>query len=503
MAVRLFSILLAALLTAVALASATTGPPVSPARPNVVVIMTDDQTYADLATMPHTLRLLGEGGATFERSYVSYPLCCPSRATYLTGQYAHNHGVRSTTPPEGGVERLDDAHALPVWLRDAGYDTIHIGKYLNGYGMRRKPRVPPGWTDWHGAVDKSTYQMYGYTLYENGVSTTYGDFYDEEPGLYQTDVFAHKARSAIAGHAGAGAPFFLSLNFVAPHGEVDAPGSATTPHLRPAPRHEGSFWWMRDGGGPAGEDDVRDKPAYVRGLAPIGDAGQDRIRVDVQARRESLLAVDEAVESVVSELERIGELASTYILFTSDNGFFQGEHRIPKGKYLAYEPATHVPLLMRGPGIAPGTISDELVANTDLAPTILELTGARADLVPDGRSLMPFARDGTLRSARGVVHEGLIGGSIDRDGASPRRRAAGIYYALRTDRYLYIMWRGGARELYDLRLDPGELDSRHRDPAYAGVRRAMSEATRRLRRCAGPACLEPVSVPEPLPIRLR
>ena len=123
--------------------------------------------------MPRTRQLIGAAGARFTRSYVSSPLCCPSRATYLTGQYGHNNGVSTRTRRRnGGVEALDAEHTLPVWLRAAGYRTSHIGKYLNGYGLRRKPDVPPGWSDWHGTVDKSTYQMYGYKMFENGVLNT-------------------------------------------------------------------------------------------------------------------------------------------------------------------------------------------------------------------------------------------------------------------------------------------------------------------------------------------
>ena len=146
----------------------------------------------------------------------------------------------------------------------------------------------------------------------------------------------------------------------------------------------------------------------MRKLRRLGPRGHARIARDFRARREALLAVDDAVAAVVAALRRTGELDETYVLFTSDNGFFQGEHRIPKGKYLAYEPSSHVPLLVRGPGIAPGTVSDQLVANTDLAPTILAATGAEAEGPLDGRSLLPFARDPTLRSARAVLHEGLV-----------------------------------------------------------------------------------------------
>src|SRR6187200_2698785 len=131
----LLAVLAAVTVAVVAVSAAGSRPGAAGAEhglPNFVVIMTDDQTYQDMAAMPATRSEIGAAGATFTRAYVSYPLCCPSRATYLTGQYAHNHGVRTTVPPDGGVEALDAAHTLPVWLSRVGYDTIHIGKYLNG-----------------------------------------------------------------------------------------------------------------------------------------------------------------------------------------------------------------------------------------------------------------------------------------------------------------------------------------------------------------------------------
>jgi len=459
-------------------------------RPSVVVIMTDDQTYEDMAAMPETRRLIGAAGARFTHAYVSSPLCCPSRATYLTGQYAHNNGVHTNTPPHGGVEALAAQHTLPVWLRAAGYRTSHIGKYLNGYGLRHPADVPPGWSDWHGTIDKSTYQMYGYRMFENGAVRRYGNFDVEDPALYQTDVLRQKAVEAIEGTA-PGVPLFLSLMFVAPHGEVENPGSTTQPFVRPAPRHVGRFAHLRAPGILRGERDVSDKPPYIRRLQRLSASTAGRVRADLRSRRESLLAVDEAVAAVVATLERTGRLASTYIVFTSDNGFFQGEHRIVKGKYLAYDPASRVPLLIRGPGIAPGSLSRELAANTDLAPTLLDATGATADIAVDGRSLLPFARTPMLRTRRPVLHEGLAAGDIDRDGA-PRMHAVPRYRAIRTARYLYVEWRGGARELYDLARDPHELESRHRDPRYARARRALHRELRRLRGCAGEGCRLPV-----------
>ena len=362
--------------------------------------MTDDQTYQDMAAMPRTRRLIGAAGARFTRSYVSYPLCCPSRATYLTGQYNHNNGVHTNTPPQGGVEALDAEHTLPVWLSAAGYRTSHIGKYLNGYGLRRKPDVPPGWTDWHGTVDKSTYQMYGYKMYENGARQHVRQLRRRGPRALPDRRAARRRRSTSIEGTAPSTPLFLSLMFVAPHGEVESTRARRPqPYIRPAPRDVGRYRRLRLPRAPRGERDVRDKPPYVRKLHRASRATTARIRDDFRSRRESLIAVDEAVEAVVGALARTGRLDSTYILFTSDNGFFQGEHRIHKGKYLAYDPSSHVPLLIRGPGIPPGTVSGEVVSNADLAPTILEAAGA--DRRPaDGRALAAARSRATGACAR-------------------------------------------------------------------------------------------------------
>ena len=137
-------------------------------RPNVVVIHTDDQDAASMAVMPRTRALVGGQGTTFVNSFASYPLCCPSRATFLTGQYAHNHGVLGNNLPKGGFEKLRGANTLAVWLRRSGYHTALVGKYLNNYGERNPREIPPGWSDWNGAVDPSTYQYYATTINRNG-----------------------------------------------------------------------------------------------------------------------------------------------------------------------------------------------------------------------------------------------------------------------------------------------------------------------------------------------
>ena len=293
---RILMAVLAAGIVAVAAFSgsasqAQTPPPV---RPNVVVIMTDDQTVESMRVMPNVKALLADQGVTFDNSFVSYALCCPSRATYLTGQYAHNHGVWGNAAPNGGYYKLDSTNTLPVWLQRGGYQTIHLGKYLNGYGTRNATEVPPGWGEWYGSVDPTTYRFYNYTLNENGRTVNYGT----GAANYQTDVYAQKAVDLIAAQAADPRPFFLSVAFLAPHSggprDPDDPPNLGTP--APAPRHRNVFRTQPLPIPPSfNEADVSDKPAAVRNR-PLLTAGRiNGIREMYQQRLESLLAVDEAV----------------------------------------------------------------------------------------------------------------------------------------------------------------------------------------------------------------
>jgi N-acetylglucosamine-6-sulfatase len=193
-------------------ASAQEGGPAAASGPNVVVVMTDDQRVDDMPALPKTRRLIGQAGVTFTRSFASYPVCCPARATFFTGQYAHNHDVRCLYPDcGGGYGNLNQREYLPVWLERAGYATAHIGKFLNGYGKERAPDIPNGWTEWYGLVDPWTYRMWGFQLFENGDRRTYGRLLREVPRYYQTDVLSRKAVRFIRRRAEGDAPFFLSV----------------------------------------------------------------------------------------------------------------------------------------------------------------------------------------------------------------------------------------------------------------------------------------------------
>ena len=200
-------------------------------RPNVVVLMSDDQTQDSMRYMDRVRELIGERGATFPTSVTNWPVCCPSRATFQTGQYAHNHGVLGNKPPLGGFGRLDSTRTLPVWLKRAGYYTAHIGKFLNGYESS-PVGVPPGWSEWHGS--KRTYNFYGYELLENGELNTYGSP-DENPDdparpdTYSTDVYTDKAVDLIDRRAPQSKPFFLSVAYLAPHSGGPNPRQSEPP----------------------------------------------------------------------------------------------------------------------------------------------------------------------------------------------------------------------------------------------------------------------------------
>jgi arylsulfatase A-like enzyme len=457
-------------------------------RPNIVVIQTDDQTADSLRFMANVDRLLVRQGVRFENGFASYPLCCPSRATLLTGQYAHNHGVRGNQPPLGGYVRLDHSNTLPVWLQQAGYHTSFVGKYLNGYGEGEGGlnEVPAGWGNWRAAVrtpGKGTLSYVGFTLNENGSLVDY----PPNQANYQTDVFTRKAVDAIELGSGSGSPFFLWLAYFAPHSglpvdedDTRAPGVSLTPS--PAARHRDAFA-MEPLPYPSSFDeaDVSDKPPAIRNFGRLTVAQTLAVTESHQQRLESLLAVDEGVAQIVQALRESGELANTLIVFTSDNGFMQGEHRVmpDRGKGFAYEPSARIPLVLRGVDLPRGRRVKDVVSNVDLAPTFLALAKAAPGRVPDGRSLLPLARDPLADFGRDLLLE------------------SGHFLGIRTDRYVYIAHYRRAWELYDLQTDPHQLRSRHRDPALRETRLELARRLDDLGTCSGAYCLA-----EPL-LRLR
>jgi arylsulfatase A-like enzyme len=536
----------------------------NPEAPSFVVIQTDDQTldglYATFSAfpgaaktraMPNTLDLIGGHGMTFNRYYVSYPLCCPSRVSLLTGRYAHNTGVKGNVQPNGGYYgfsfRAAASHNLATWLQGAGYRTIHIGKFLNGYGDEpydNGTAVPPGWSAWHTMLKADTdHFFYGYTLNNNGqLSDPYGEsgswetreygLRDEygcpfapiegRPCMYATDVFNWMAREEMLATSPE-QPFYLQLDYTAPHGDFRRPAGP-----EPAPRHYDWFKGARlphDRSEGLDEGNVNDKPRFIRDAEHLTPNDKRTYRVYYEKQLDSLRSIDDGVKEVIDTLGQLHRLRNTYVIFTSDNGFFFGEHRLIGGKFLAYEPATHLPFLIRGPGIEQDSSTGELAGNIDIAPTILDLAGVEADKSVDGRSLVPYLRDPELRSRRPMLFEsfvetsdveanGAISTSGEGDGgrpggngstgrqkgarasASDQRAHASIlappkdYEGIRLGAYKYIAWPTGEKELYDITKDPNELNNIAKVPNFYPIRNFLHRQLRRFESCVGRQCRE-------------
>lgn len=450
-------------------------------RPNILFVMTDDQTVREMRVMTKLRASVVDQGTTFVHNIATYPLCCPSRATFLTGQYSHNHGVIHNAGPFGGYARLDHTNTLPVWLQRAGYLTIDVGRYLNGYGTQNTDitEIPPGWTDWISTIDPSTFNFRSWRMNENGVILDKPG--PDRPSEYQTDYLGRRASEEIERAAPSPQPFFLSLTFPAPHSgsPADPDDPPTLRTTSPAPRYRDAFAHTPLPRPPNfDEANVYDKPQIVADRPRLSRTAIAAIRENYQQELESLLSVDDAVGNVLDTLRRTGELDNTLVIYTSDNGFFHGEHRIKSEKILPYEEGLRVPLVMRGPGVPKGRQMRQLVGNIDLAPTILDAAHATPGRVEDGRSLFQLLRDRTLEFGRELVVENGRGVN-----SVPQFRG------LRNNRYLYVRHdTTGEQELYDLRKDPYELLNLEDSDHYAGIRTRLHARLRRLQHCAGQAC---------------
>jgi arylsulfatase A-like enzyme len=446
-------------------------------KPNVIFILTDDQRYDDLGFMPKTKQLLADNGMSFDNAYVTFSECCPSRSSILTGEYAHNHQVWGNGSPEGGWQKFrDQGHEqddLATRLHDAGYKTALMGKYLNNYDSLL---VPPGWDDWFACIC-STFTYYDYYMNDNGTRRYFGTQAPKRGGKrghkrvsnystdnYSTDVLARRATNFIDANAPSAQPFFVYVAVAAPHGPST-----------PAPRHEGTFSGYKAPRPPSyNEADVSDKPPWIRNLPLMDDQTQRAIDQRYQDRLESLQAVDDLVEGVVNHLSATGEVDNTYIVFFSDNGLEQGEHRITDGKRRPYEESIKEPLIVRGPGITPGSTTDKIGLNTDFMPTFLDWAGASSPSYVDGRSLRPVL-EGTATSWRtAFLLETFYGSDSDHNS-----------FGIRTDEpRKYVEYQGGFRELYNLDSDPYELEN-----AYSGTSPPdLNARLDTLKACAGESC---------------
>ena len=479
----------------------------TPDRPNVIMILTDDLDARSISHMPNLKSLLIERGTTFENAFVTDPLCCPSRATILRGQYAHNHEIFGNEPPDGGFEKFRatgrQKSTIATWLQSEDYRTILVGKYMNGY---EGTYVPPGWDEWY-AVSGNYMST---DLNENGRIVSYDPEQD-----HLDDVLAERTAGYV-GRPGGGAPsfftphrpFFMWLGTTAPHQPAD-----------PAPRHEDALANVSLPRPPSfDEGDVSDKPAWIRDNPPL-NPDQIALAEDLYRKRlQSMLAVDDMIGQLVETLKESGELDNTYLVFTSDNGFHLGTHRLTAGKWTAYEEDIRVPLIVRGPGVPEGRRLEHLVLNNDLAPTFADLAGAKAPSFVDGRSLTPLLTDNPpppddWRRAflvEAMAESAEVPPSVDDRSLIPlltgdtqppedTRRFSPLdeaplkdagrpgLKALRTEDRLYVEYETGESELYALGRDPYQLNNEYEDTELKHLWR-LEGGLDALRDCAGEEC---------------
>lgn len=438
-------------------------------RPNIVVIMTDDQRWDTLKLMPNVVSELVEKGVTFSNSFVSIPMCCPSRASFYSGLWAHNTGVvfnRPTSDPvggapyNGGIVAFDWSTSINLKLQNTGYKTALIGKVMNSNDLYA-PKVPAGW-DRYATFVNDGFNFFDYTLNIDGVITPYGSTEAE----YSTDVLRDLALKWLDG-LNTNEPFFLVFTPYAPH--FDHGFYDTTP----APRHAGVSSGLTWTTPPSFlEPDVSDKPEWLQDMNKrVTSYLLENIDDFRYQTVDSLMAVDEAVLSILKKLDEMGVTKKTMVVYTSDNGYLWGEHRFGmKGN--PYEESIRVPLVIRYPSIISAPFEEErLVSNVDLAPTFAAMAGINSPQDFNGKSLLPVL-DGTANSWRtGVLVEGWLPKSTIPNILIPNLFPPVPDYAMtRTKDFMYADYQTGKDELYDLRADPYELNNVIDDPAYTSTK---------------------------------
>ena len=445
-------------------------------RPNIVLFLMDDMRYDDMAAaMPNVMARIVRPGTEFISNYCASPLCAPSRAMLLRGQYPHNTGVTTNAGAHGGaaMKNIDD-ETIGVWLQRAGYHTTFIGKYINGYGEASsgyaQTYVPPGWNVWRASCDR-TYNYVDTVVNHNGriVNST---------GRHTTRLYGNYAMAALRSRLPSAQPFYLQVNFVAPHSGLPRnPGDDPTwdnlsmPYV-PA-RWRGTYTGpTRPRNAAFNEADVSDKPCLDQ--APLTRREKTFIHTATQHRRDALFAADVQINRCIEAISAAGKLQSTALIFLSDNGYMSGEHRIHRGKNVHYQPSSHVPLVIRAPGF-PARREPRLCGIQDLAPTMLEMAGAltgpgevsRGGVVFDGQELQRVV-DHTTPERPAVPLEVTDGGT--------RYVIRGCVSA---DNWKYVELSDGSQcvELYDLDNDPYEVNNLARSEDLVERRAQMRQLT--------------------------
>ena len=505
-------------------------------KPNIIFVLTDDLNVAMMSKLPKLKTIMADRGMTFSNSFVSLSLCCPSRAAILTGQYAHNNGVFTNVAnnPDGTIGGLnaftqngDAQKSVGVWLKNAGYRTALMGKYLNGYHIKAPGityAIPPGWTEWAVPIDGDPYGQYNYVLNTNGTPEEYyldncadgprkpckrnlatATLADKEAN-YMINVLYDKADNFIKRSVATDDPFFLYIAPFTPHGPAT-----------PAPKYESlinNTSWLNAHPFPQdasfNEADISDKPSWLK--ENVGLLQEDTIVTMTNAyhrRVISMYGVEDLIENLIATLTITDQLDNTYIIFTSDNGFHLGEHRLTGGKLTEFDTDLRVPLIVRGPGITPKSTVSTLTGNVDLAPTIAALAGLSIPSTVDGRSFKQTLLGGASVDRKAfLIEHGDPSGKTKTDlNSKPKKQSTDeprdtsnqndpikggefttAYRGIRTPQYTFVRYsKDNEEELYNNIADPLQLNNII-NTASPDLIRKLRTWTSDLSTCAGATC---------------
>ncbi|KAF5700677.1 arylsulfatase [Fusarium mundagurra] len=492
-------------------------------KKNIVFILTDDQDAVldSVSYMPKLKEYIIDKGTSFVNHFTTTAICCPSRVALWTGKQPHNTNVTDVNPPYGGFPKFVsqglNENYLPVWLKEAGYNTYYTGKLFNAHTINNyNSPYPAGWTGTNFLLDPGTYD-YLNPIYQHNQEPPV-----QHKGVHTSDLISKYAHELLKEAIDSENPFFVAIAPVAPHSNVNLrrqPGHPSAPLMTipiPLERHSHLFEGVKV---PRTENFNPDSPSgvsWIHKLDQLNDSSVSYLDDFYRARLQALQGVDEIVEQVTKQLEDAGILDETYIIYSSDNGYHLGQHRLPPGKECGFDEDIRVPLFIRGPGVSSGSVEDAVTTHIDLAPTILRLAGADLRHDFDGTPIPVLPTQEYKRHEHvaveywgGAIAEGEIGG-FDGKGQifAHNNTYKGVRIVHEDYSLYYSAWCNNEHELYDLKTDPGQLnnlfphDDANASAALLGtttgqVLNRLDALMLVLKSCKGNACIEPWKILHP------